>query len=171
MKGVVAIRPGGPEVLDAAQAPDEGVRPADRVMCLVAGGGNAQLAAVAAANCIPVPDGMSWHDAAAIPEVFITAYQGLVRLGRLAPDDIALVHSIASGVGVAAAQVCRAIGARCIGTSRTEGRAADGAPSSRCRGACWPRACAGGRCRRRAGSWPGSPTGRCPCSRTARSSR
>lgn len=65
MKGVVAIRPGGPEVLDAAQAPDEGVRPADRVMCLVAGGGNAQRAAVAAANCIPVPDGMSWHDAAA----------------------------------------------------------------------------------------------------------
>mgnify|MGYP003334764467 CR=1 FL=1 len=72
--------------------------------------------------------GMAWEQAAAIPEVFITAYQGLIRLGRLAPGEIALVHSIASGVGTAAAQICRAIGARCIGTSRTAGRAGAGAP-------------------------------------------
>lgn len=111
------------EVVDASRAPGGALRSGDRVMCLVGAGGNADLLAVPATNCIPVPDSMSWHDAAAIPEVFITAYQGLVRLGRLAPGDIALVHSIASGVGVAAAQVCRAVGARCIGTSRSGDRA------------------------------------------------
>jgi len=99
----------------------------DRVMCLVGGGGYAEYVSVPASNCIPVPDGMPWEQAAAIPEVFITAYQGLVRLGRLQAGDVALVHSIASGVGTAAAQICRAIGARCIGTSRSADRADAGA--------------------------------------------
>ena len=116
------------EVLDASRAPEAGLSPGDRVMCLVTGGGNAELLAAPAVNCIAVPPGMSWEQAAAIPEVFITAYQGLVRLGRLAPGDVALVHSIASGVGTAAAQVCRAIGARCIGTSRRENRTSAGEP-------------------------------------------
>lgn len=116
------------EVVDATHAPEGPWREGDRVMCLVAGGGNAELAAVPAANCIPVPEGMAWDMAAAIPEVFITAFQGLVRLGRLQAGEIALVHAIASGVGTAAAQVCRAVGARCIGTSRAAGRADAGAP-------------------------------------------
>lgn len=98
----------------------------DRVICLVGGGAYAELLAVAASNCIPIPDCMSWTDAAAIPEVFITAYQGLVRLGGLSPGDVALVHSIASGVGTAAAQIAHVFGARCIGTSRTAQRAAAG---------------------------------------------
>ncbi len=97
--------------------------PGDRVMCLVGGGGYAERLAVPAAQCMSVPDRLSWAEAAAIPEAFITAYQGLVRLGRLGEGDTALVHSIASGVGTAAAQVCRAIGARCIGTSRGPVRA------------------------------------------------
>ena len=116
------------EVLDASRAPGAGLAEGDRVMCLVGGGGNAEMVAVAARNCIPVPAGMGWEDAAAIPEVFITAYQGLVRLGGLQAGQVALVHSIASGVGNAAAQVCRALGARCIGTSRSPERAAAGAP-------------------------------------------
>lgn len=102
--------------------------PGDRVMCLVGGGGYAEYVAVPACNCIPLPAGMTWEQAAAIPEVFITAYQGLVRLGRLGAGDVALVHSIASGVGTAAAQICRAVGARCIGTSRSPERAGAGAP-------------------------------------------
>lgn len=116
------------EVVDASRAPSSGLGVGDRVMCLVGGGGNAQLAAVPAGNCIPAPPDMPWEHAAAIPEVFITAFQGLVRLGHLAAGDVALVHSIASGVGTAAAQVCRAVGARCIGTSRQADRAAAGAP-------------------------------------------
>lgn len=112
------------EVLEVPPATATALRPGDRVMCLVGGGGYAELLAVPASNCIPIPDGMGWAEAAAIPEVFITAFQGLIRLGGLARGDVALVHSIASGVGTAAAQICRAVGARCIGTSRSADRAA-----------------------------------------------
>jgi tumor protein p53-inducible protein 3 len=115
---VASIPPGTPTDL----------REGDRVMCLVGGGGYAEFLAVPAANCIPAPPGMAWERAAAIPEVFLTAFQGLVRLGRLAPGEVALVHAIASGVGTAAAQVCRAVGATCIGTSRDPGRARAGEP-------------------------------------------
>lgn len=116
------------EVVDASRVPGTAPVEGDRVMCLVPGGGNAELVAVAATNCIPVPAGMDWVEAAAIPEVFITAYQGLVRLGGLRAGQVALVHSIASGVGTAAAQICRALGARCIGTSRSPSRAGAGLP-------------------------------------------
>jgi NADPH:quinone reductase-like Zn-dependent oxidoreductase len=92
-------------------------------MCLVGGGAYAEVLAVPAENTMPIPEGMSWTRAAAVPEVFLTAYQGLIRLGGLGPGDVALVHSVASGVGMAAAQICRAVGATCIGTSRTAARA------------------------------------------------
>jgi putative PIG3 family NAD(P)H quinone oxidoreductase len=116
------------EVISVPGGTDTALRDGDRVMCLVGGGAYAELVAVPASNCIAIPDGMAWTDAAAIPEVFITAYQGLVRLGGLATGEVALVHSIASGVGTAAAQICRAVGARCIGTSRSPARAAAGEP-------------------------------------------
>ncbi len=129
--------PGVSEILgleavgEVAEIPDGTATPrrvGDRVMCLVGGGGYAEYVAVPASNTIPVPDGMGWPAAAAIPEAFITAFHGLVRLGRLGPGDTALVHSIASGVGTAAAQVCQAVGAQCIGTSRSAARAGAGAP-------------------------------------------
>ncbi len=111
------------EVVSVPDTTETSLRVGDRVMCLVGGGAYAEVLAVPAANTMPVPDGMSWTDAAAVPEVFLTAYQGLIRLGGLRPGETALVHSIASGVGMAAAQVCRAVGAACIGTSRTAERA------------------------------------------------
>ncbi len=116
------------EVLEVPPGTATALAPGDRVMCLVGGGAYADLLAVPASNCIPVPDGRGWSDAAAIPEVFITAFQGLVRLGGLSQGDTALVHSIASGVGTAAAQICRALGATCIGTSRSPARAGAGTP-------------------------------------------
>lgn len=125
--GILGLEAVG-EVADIPDGTDTPLRVGDRVMCLVGGGGYAELVAVPASNCIPVPNGMAWEQAAAIPEVFITAYQGLVRLGHLGEGDVALVHSIASGVGTAAAQICRAVGARCIGTSRQTDRALAGAP-------------------------------------------
>lgn len=111
------------EVVEVHVGTETPLVPGDRVMCLVGGGGYAELLVAPASNCIPIPDGMSWTDAAAIPEVFITAYQGLVRLGDLQAGEVALIHSIASGVGTAAAQICRALDARCIGTSRDPVRA------------------------------------------------
>jgi putative PIG3 family NAD(P)H quinone oxidoreductase len=131
-RGLYPPPPGASDILgleavgEVAAIPDgttTSLRVGDRVMCLASGGGYAEVLAVPADNTMPVPADMSWTDAAAIPEVFLTAYQGLIRLGGLTAGDTALVHSIASGVGMAAAQICRAVGADCIGTSRTATRA------------------------------------------------
>jgi putative PIG3 family NAD(P)H quinone oxidoreductase len=100
----------------------EGWSPGDRAMALLSGGGYAELAVVPAGQLMPVPEGMSWEQAAAVPEVFLTAWQGLRRMGRLTEGETALVHSVASGVGTAAVQVARELGAVCIGTSRFEAR-------------------------------------------------
>jgi tumor protein p53-inducible protein 3 len=96
----------------------------DRVMALLSGGGYAELVSVPAGQLMPIPDGMGWEDAAAIPEVFITAYLTLRILGRLDEGQVVLIHSGASGVGTAAIQIARELGARAIATSRTAERLA-----------------------------------------------
>ena len=58
-----------------------------------------------------IPDNLSFEEAAAIPEAFLTAYQAIVWLGRLQPDETVLIHAGASGVGTAAIQIAREIGA------------------------------------------------------------
>lgn len=102
--------------------------PGDRVMCLLAGGGYAELAAVPVGQVMRVPASLTLGEAAAVPEAFLTAWLVLVRLGGVRTGDVALVHSIASGVGTAAAQICAALGVRCIGTSRDAARADAGVP-------------------------------------------
>jgi len=74
---------------------------------------------VHARETIPVPRGMSLEDAAAIPEVFVTVWDAVLLQGGLRPGNLLLVHAVASGIGTAAIQVARAIGATCAGTSRT----------------------------------------------------
>jgi putative PIG3 family NAD(P)H quinone oxidoreductase len=91
-----------------------------RVMALLPGGGYAELVAVAASNTLPVPDSLDMVQAASVTEVFLTAWQGLLRLGGLQSGEVALVHAVGSGVGLAATQVAREIGARVIGTARRE---------------------------------------------------
>ena len=66
-----------------------------------------------------MPDALSFHDAAAVPEAFITAYDAMVTQAGLVSGETVLVHAAGSGVGTAAVQIARAIGARSIGTSRT----------------------------------------------------
>jgi tumor protein p53-inducible protein 3 len=160
MRAVVVESPGGPEVLQIAEAPDPqpgpgdllvrvraaGVnradllqrlgryppppgeseilgleiagevvheaaqfKPGNRVMALLAGGGYAELARVPAAQAMPIPERMSFAEAAAIPEAFLTAWLNLVMLGRLARGEVVVVHAAASGVGSAALQLCRGI--------------------------------------------------------------
>ncbi len=116
------------EVVEVPAGTTTDLRVGDRVMCLLDGGGYAEIAAVPVGQVMRVPERLTWAEAAAIPEVFITAYLTLVELGRVRAGDVALVHSIASGVGTAAAQICAALDVRCIGTSRTAARAAAGAP-------------------------------------------
>ncbi len=89
-----------------------GHRVGDRVCALLPGGGYAQYVVVPAALALPIPDVMSYEEAAAIPEVFLTAYQALVWLGRLQASETVLVHAGGSGVGTAAIQLARALGAR-----------------------------------------------------------
>ena len=92
----------------------------DRVMGLVGGGAHAEMVVVHQDEALPVPPGMSFTDAAAIPEAFLTAYDALSTRGRLAPGERVLIHAVASGVGTAATQVARLLGAGTVlGTSRT----------------------------------------------------
>lgn len=95
-------------------------RPGDRVMAVVTGGGYAELAAVPAGMAIRIPDRLSFEEAAAIPEAFLTAYLNLFTLGRLESGETVLIHAGASGVGTAAIQLARAAGARVIVTAGSE---------------------------------------------------
>ena len=95
-------------------------QPGDRVMAVVTGGGYAELAAVPAGVAIRIPDRLSFEEAAAIPEAFLTAYLNLFTLGRLESGETVLIHAGASGVGTAAIQLARAAGARVIVTAGSE---------------------------------------------------
>lgn len=84
----------------------------DAVMGIDAGGGQAELICVHERQVAPVPSTVSVADAGAIPEVFLTAWDALVVQGGLTSGRWALVHAGASGVGTAAIQLARAVGAR-----------------------------------------------------------
>jgi putative PIG3 family NAD(P)H quinone oxidoreductase len=88
----------------------------DAVMGITSGGTYAEQLVVHERQAIAVPSGMALTDAAAIPEVFITAFDALVVQGGLTSGRWAMVHAGASGVGTAAIQICKAIGARIIVT-------------------------------------------------------
>jgi len=90
----------------------------DRVFGLVGGGAYAQALVTHARTVVKMPREMSFTDAAAIPEAFVTAYDALVIQCSLGIGETALVHAVGSGVGTAAVQIIRTIGARSIGTAR-----------------------------------------------------
>ncbi len=96
--------------------------PGDRVMGIVGGGGYAERLVVFEREALAVPDDMPLVDAAAIPEAWLTAWDALVRQGHLSAGETVLVHAVGSGVGTAALQLARGLGARVIGTSRTPGK-------------------------------------------------
>ena len=83
----------------------------DQVMGIEAGGAYAEQLVTHARMALPIPDGLALADAAAVPEVFITAWDALVAQGGLTSGRWALVHAGASGVGTAAIQIAKAIGA------------------------------------------------------------
>ncbi|MEB2326259.1 MAG: NAD(P)H-quinone oxidoreductase [Pseudomonas sp.] len=85
----------------------------DRVCTLLAGGGMAEEVVVDARHALPVPAGLSLHEAAVIPEVYATAWLNLYRLGALQPGEKVLLHAGASGVGSAAIQLCKAFDNPC----------------------------------------------------------
>ena len=91
----------------------------DRVMGLLGGGGYAEYVTTHGSNVLPVPDGITDHDAGAIPEVFLTAFDAAVLQMELSAGEVMLIHAVGSGVGTAALQIGRALGAVTIGTSRS----------------------------------------------------
>lgn len=95
-----------------------------RVMALLPGGGYAELATVPAGMAIPIPERLSFAEAAAIPEAFLTAQEALLTRGRLAAGEIALIHAGASGVGSAAVQLALQHGATVIATCGSPEKAA-----------------------------------------------
>src|SRR5690554_2903337 len=85
----------------------------ERVCALLAGGGMAEEVVVDGRHVLPVPEGLSLHEAAVIPEVYATAWLNLYRLGALQPGEKVLLHAGASGVGSAAIQLCKAFDNPC----------------------------------------------------------
>lgn len=94
----------------------------DRVMGIIGGGAHAEYLVVHEREAIPVPKGMSWEDAAAIPEAFLTAYDALFKRVALRTGETLLIHAVGSGVGTAGLQIARVAGATVIGTARTPGK-------------------------------------------------
>jgi NADPH:quinone reductase len=92
----------------------------DRVMAVVGGGGQAELAVVHERAAMPVPEGLDWAEAGGLPEVFTTAHDALFSQAGLRPGEHLLVHGGAGGVGTAAIQLGRAAGARVTATVRRE---------------------------------------------------
>lgn len=97
-----------------------GWKPGDRVCALLPGGGYAELAVIPAEMAMRIPEGMSFEEAAAIPEAFLTAYLNTFMLGGMQAGYTVLVHAAASGVGTAAIQLIREAGATSIATAGSE---------------------------------------------------
>ncbi|MEM9918390.1 MAG: NAD(P)H-quinone oxidoreductase [Bacteroidota bacterium] len=89
----------------------------DRVCALLSGGGYAEYVVLHEGLALPVPDGLDMEAAAAIPEVFLTAFQALYWLAGLQKGETVLIHAGASGVGTAAIQLARKIGAEVFATA------------------------------------------------------
>lgn len=96
----------------------------DRAMALLAGGGYAEEVVVDAGSALRVPDRLSFDEAAAVPEVFLTAYLNLFELGALPDAGTALVHGGGSGVGTAAIQLVKAAGGRIFVTAGSDQKCA-----------------------------------------------
>ena len=114
-----AAKPAGAEGAGVVAALGAGVtqwKPGDRVMGRT-GGAFAEHALVDAREAIAIPQGMSWEEAAAVPLAFLVAHDMLIAQGRLQAGEWLLVTGISSGVGCAALQTAKALGAKVIGTS------------------------------------------------------
>jgi NADPH:quinone reductase and related Zn-dependent oxidoreductases len=121
-RGVYAPPPGASPILGLELAgevltPAGPWRVGDRVMAVVTGGGYAELAVVPVGMVMRIPDSLSFEEAGAIPEAFLTAFLNLFTLGRLQAGETVLIHAGASGVGTAAIQLARVAGARVFATA------------------------------------------------------
>ena len=104
-----AVAAVGPEVANLSAG--------DEVCALVSGGGYAEYCVVPAPQCLPLPPGVTLRQAAALPEAYCTVWTNVFERGRLAAGETLLVQGGSSGVGTAAIQLARALGARVLATA------------------------------------------------------
>jgi NADPH:quinone reductase len=110
----------GLEVAGTIDAVGEGVTAwsaGDMVCALVAGGGYAEFCLAPAPQCLPIPRGMDFVTAAAVPETFFTVWTNVFERGRLKAGESILIHGGSSGIGTTAIQLARAFGARVFATA------------------------------------------------------
>ena len=98
-------------VSEVGAAVENGISKGDRVFGLVGGGGYAEQAVIDYRMAMPIPDGWSFEQAAAVPEVFFTANENIFTLGKLSAGETILIHAGGSGVGSAGIQISRHAGA------------------------------------------------------------
>jgi NADPH:quinone reductase-like Zn-dependent oxidoreductase len=95
----------------------QSVKPGDRVIAGCRFGGQAELVVVGEADVVPLPDGWDYEKGAALPVVYATAYAGMIRYGAVHPGERVLIHAAAGGVGIAATQLGKHLGADLFGTA------------------------------------------------------
>ncbi|XP_076337666.1 quinone oxidoreductase PIG3-like isoform X2 [Tachypleus tridentatus] len=127
--GNYPVPPGASDILGLEAAgvveklgPDctRGWTPGDKVMALLAGGGYAEFVASHEDHIMPVPKGLSFEEAASIPEAWLTSYQLLHKIGQIQREETVLIHAGASGVGLAAVQLARLANATVFVTAGSE---------------------------------------------------
>ena len=126
-KGLYPPPPGvtdvlGLEIAGVIDALGQGVtqwQVGDAVCALVAGGGYAEACVVTEGQCLPIPTGWSFVEAAGLPETAFTVWSNVFDRGRLQPGEWFMVHGGTSGIGVMAIQMAKALGARVIATAGT----------------------------------------------------
>ena len=94
-----------------------------RVCALVAGGGYAEYCAVPAVQCLPIPTGLSFEEAAGLPETFFTVWSNLVDRAHFAAGKTVLIHGGTSGIGTTAIQMVKALGGRAFATAGSADKA------------------------------------------------
>ncbi len=98
------------------------IKPGDSVCALVTGGGYAEYCLASAALCLSIPEGLSFIQAAALPETFFTVWSNVFDRARLLPNETLLVHGGSSGIGTTAIQLARAFAAKVIITAGSDAK-------------------------------------------------
>ncbi len=98
----------GPDVVD--------FKTGDKVCALLAGGGYAEFVSVREGQCLPIPAGLSFIEAAGLPETVFTVWSNVFQRGRLQPGETLLIHGGNSGIGITGIQIARALGSKVMVT-------------------------------------------------------